>query len=41
MGNPVGMGMAEELPSSTRGTKLVTTPDVERRVKYGNQAAYL
>jgi hypothetical protein len=32
------MGMARELPSSTRGTELVTTPGVERRVKYGNQA---
>ena len=38
MGNPVGMEMAEELPSSTRGTELVTTPGVERSVKKGNQA---
>ena len=41
MGNPVGMGMAGELPSSTRGTELVTTPGVERRVKNGNQAMHL
>ena len=33
MGNPVGMGMAGEAPSSTPGTELVTTPGVERRVK--------
>ena len=33
MGNPVGMGMAAELPSSNRGTELVTTPGVERRVR--------
>ena len=41
MGNPVGMGMARELPSSTPGTELVTTPGVERRVKNGNQAMHL
>ena len=41
MGKPVGMGMAGELPSSTRGTELVTTPGVERKVKKGNQAVYL
>ena len=41
MGNPVGMGMAGEAPSSTPGTELVTTPGVERRVKYGNQAMFL
>ena len=37
----MGMGMARELPSSARGTELVTTPGVERKVKNGNQAKYL
>ena len=41
MGNPVGMGIARELPSSTLGTELVTTPGVERKVKNGNQAIRL
>ena len=41
MGKPVGIGMAEDTPSSTRGTELVTTPDVERRVRNGSQAMNL
>lgn len=38
MGKPVGIGMAEEVPSSTAGTVRVATPGVTRRVKKGNQA---
>jgi hypothetical protein len=41
MGKPVGMGMAEDVPSSTRGTELVTTPGVERRARNGSQAMNL
>lgn len=37
MGKPVGIGMPEEVPSSTAGTERVSTPGVARRVKKGNQ----
>lgn len=37
-GNPVGIGIAEEDPSSTGGTVTVFTPGVTFRAKKGNQA---
>ena len=39
MGKPVGIEMAEEVPSSAAGTERVVTPGVTRRVKKGSQAA--